>query len=170
MRALSKLVRTALFVSAVLSLTLAGGRAQNSSATKRLLFLYWYDRDYPGNVRFDQSFRGALRSISHETIDYYAEYLETNRFPGERQSRLLHDYLRQKYADIPIDVLLASTPPALDFFLKYHSDLFPNAPIVFATTEFPAAEQLASGPGATGFVYLKNHRENLDLALKLHPD
>jgi PAS domain S-box-containing protein len=163
------LVRTVLAISVLMLQPLATVRAQQSGKPKRVLVLYWYNRDYPGNISYDNYFQAALKSAAPGPTEYYPEYLESNRFPGEDQSVLLRDYLKQKYADLPPDVIVTTTPAALEFLTKYRSHLFPNSPIVFSTVEFPAPEEIQSGAGATGIVYAKTHGKTLDLALRLHP-
>jgi PAS domain S-box-containing protein len=144
--------------------------ARRPSEPKRALVLYWYNKDHPWNVRFDQGFQAALQSVPAGTVEYYPEYLETDRFPGEKQSLLLQDYLRQKYADRTIDVVIANRDVSLDFLLKRRDDLFPHTPIVFVATRHPAKEELAAGPGLTGVIDVNTHRKTLDLALSLHPN
>ena len=129
-----RLRTAALLVCVVVPLLPSVGRAQQSTAPKRVLVLYWYNKDYPWNVRFDRSFQAALQAAPAGTVEYYPEYLESNRFPGENQSLLLRDYLRQKYADRTIDVVVANSDASLDFLLKYRDDLFPHTPIVFLAT------------------------------------
>src|SRR6478752_50527 len=73
----------------LISLGASAVLAQDSSGPKRVMVLYWYDKDYPWNVMFDQSFQAALHSAGSPPIEYYAEYLETNRFPAEKSSQLL---------------------------------------------------------------------------------
>src|SRR6185503_2706383 len=75
------------------------GGAQQVTQPKRVLVLYWYDKDFPFNSTFDKSFRAALQARPQGTVEYYPEYLESNRFPGENQSRVFGDYLRHKYGD-----------------------------------------------------------------------
>ena len=169
MKALSKLIPTALLVLAVVPLSSSDGRAQQPAPPKHVLILYWDDRDHPANVDFDREFHTALRLAATGPIEYYTEYLESNRFPGENQSLLLRDYMRQKYANRTIDVIVTNASASLDFLLKYRGDFFPHTPIVFAATSVPARAQLASGAGATGIVYVNSYRRTLDLALKLHP-
>ena len=118
--------------------------AEDSPRRKGILALYWYGRDFPSNIVFDQSLRAAFRS--DQSVEYYPEYLETNRFPGEDQSLLLRDYLRQKYAGRQIDVIFALSNPPLKFLLKHHTELFPDAPIVFQTIKRPDLTDQASGP------------------------
>jgi len=159
-----------LLAGLVIVLSPAAARAQRARNAKGILVLYWYNKDFPANVIFDQNFQASLQSASGGPIEYYPEYFETDRFPGVSYELLLRDYLRQKYADRTVDVVVAAGDPPLDFLLKYRNDLFPHTPIVFASAKVPAAEVLAAGPGMTGFIILGAYRETLDLALKLHPD
>ena len=159
---------TLLFIGIVICLLPSVARTQQAAAPKRILLLNWGAKDFPGNVMFDQSFLEVIQA-SPEWTEYYPEYLDTNRFPGEAQARFLHDYLEKKYADTPIDVVVALGDPTLDFLLKYRDDLFPTAPIVFFANKPPPANQLAVGPGVTGFIHRNAYRETLDLALGMHP-
>jgi PAS domain S-box-containing protein len=145
------------------------GRAQQSSRPKQVLVLYWEDQNHPANMDFARFLRASLQSLAPEGIEYYSEYLEANRFPGEKPSKLLHDYILQKYAGRSMDVVVATEGVALDFLLKYRSELFPNAPIVFTAAYYPSVSQLRSEAGATGVIQRNNYRKTLELALKLHP-
>src|SRR5262245_10484300 len=156
-------------VCLALSLLPSIASARQSAANKGVLVLDWYNKDHPWNVKFDQSFQESLQSVSSRTVDYYFEYLESNRFPGEKQSILLRDYLRQKYADHSIDVVVANSDASLDFLHKYRDSLFPHTPIVFVAARRPSVEELAVGPGLTGIININAHRKTLDLALELHP-
>lgn len=162
--------RTTWLVCVLICLFPLIAHAQASAGPKRVLVLYWYNKDYGWNVNFDRNFQAVLQSAPAGRFEYYPEYLETDRFPGEHQSRLLHDHLLQKYADRSIDVLVATSDASLNFLLKYRADLFPQAPIVFVVTRTPPVEQLAAGPGMTGLNVLTDHRRTVDLALGLHPE
>src|SRR5262245_3619963 len=165
-----KIIRAAaLLVWIVVLLAPSVARAQQSAAPKRVLVLYWYGKDFPANIRFDQSFQAALQSASHGTVEYYPEYLESDRFPGESQAQGLRDYLRRKYADRTIDVVVSAGGLALEFLLKNRHGLFTRTPFVFIMSSYPAKEELAAGPGLTGIVTNNTYRKTLDLALRLHP-
>jgi signal transduction histidine kinase len=167
---LQVILTMALLVWIVGSVSPGVTQEQQSKSSKGVLVLDWYDRDFFWNVKFDGSFQAALQSSPDGNVEYYPEYLESNRFPGESQALLLRDYLRQKYADRTIDVVVANSDASLDFLLKYRKDLFPDAPIVFVATRHPSKEELAAGPGLTGLVNINAYRKTLDLALRLHPD
>src|SRR5262245_58318553 len=98
----SKLIRTApLLIAIALLLFPSAARTQpgtQSGEPRRVLVLYLYNKDYSWNIGFDRTFHAALQSAGTGRFEYYAEYLESYRFPGEKQSLLLRDYLRQKYA------------------------------------------------------------------------
>ena len=73
-------------------------------------------RVFPPNMRFDSALQAALQSAAPEGIEYYYEYLETNRFPGDNQSRVLSEYLRQKYAGHKLDVIISGATRRWIFF------------------------------------------------------
>src|SRR4051794_2430395 len=164
---LTALGSTVWFVGVVLLLFLQVAVADAATAPKRIVALYWYDKDFPANVDFDRSFQAALESAPAGSVEYHAEYVDSQHFPGEHQSEVLHDYLRKKYADHPIDVVVAFSDVALEFLLSHRDDLFMHTPIVFVAMRSPNEPQ--SGPGLTGIVQGGGYRKTLDLALRLHP-
>ena len=117
----------------IAALLLATGALAKPSGPVNVLVMHWYDRGYSVNDEFDKALRAALTSAAPEGVEFYSEYLETNKFPGEDQARLLSEYLRQKYAGRRLDVIISGVSETLDFLLKYRHDLFPSVPIVFAT-------------------------------------
>ena len=51
-----------LFTGVAVSLLPPSARAQGSAGPKAVLVLYWYNKDYPANIVFDQSFQARLKS------------------------------------------------------------------------------------------------------------
>src|SRR6185369_17262020 len=147
----SPVARVAL-LCACLSLFLGTSLAQPAAPVKSVLVLYWYGKDFTGNFQFEQFLRETLKATPNTRIDYFAEYLEEDRFPGDEQAELLHDYLARKYANRKIDVVVAITDPPLKFLLAHRADLFPESPIVFLALKSPPSEVLTAGPGLTGIV------------------
>src|SRR5215831_350950 len=159
----------ALFFGVALQQSPPVALAQEAAAPKRILVLYWEGKDYPGNVTFDKSFQEGLQSAPAGSVEYYSEYLESNRYPGENQALVLRDYLRQKYAQRHPDVVVAVSDVALDFLLTYRGELFTGTPIVFTAFFRPAPEETIIGPGLTGIFARNEYRGTLNLALRLHP-
>ena len=168
MRLSSKPVRAVLLVWMAL-LYVNGGLSRQSTATRRILVLHWDNKDHPANIDFDRYFEASLQSYGIRVVEYYPEYLESNRFPGEDQSLAFRDYLRRKYADLPIDIVVANSLPPLQFLLSNRDALFGGVPILFMATDRPAHGELAAGAGATGVVFVNAHARTVDMALRLHP-
>ena len=164
----AQFLRVVLAVLAILAPLPSTGLAQQSASPKRVLLLHWYDRNDAIESQSDECFQAAMESAAPGAFEYYSEYLESNKFPDERHTQLLCDYLRLKYLEISPDVLVAQTPAPLDFLLRHRNELFPQTPIVFATVGAAPAAILAAA-GATGLVYSGSYRETLGLALSLHP-
>jgi PAS domain S-box-containing protein len=150
------------------ALLLALGAPASSSGPITVLVMHWYGRDDGLNDEFDRTLQSALNASAPEGVEYYSEYLETNKFPGQYQARLLSEYLRQKYAGRRLDVIISGVSETLDFLLKYRHELFLGVPIVFAD-ERPVKADALSEAGATGFTYANTYAKTLNLALKWHP-
>src|SRR5262245_57397314 len=140
------------------------GDAQEPTRPKGVLAFHWGGVDNPANAIFDKSIKAALASAPAGSIEYYSEYLDRDRLTEER----LRDYLRQKYADHRIDVIITLARPTLTFLLKYRSDLFPTTPIVFHAG---SRADLIKKDEANGVPVMvdRPYRNTVDLALKLHP-
>jgi signal transduction histidine kinase len=139
------------------------------TAPKRVVALYWYGKDFSSNVVFERGLRAGFQTVPKSSLEYYPEFLESNRFPGEEQARVFRDYLRRKYADQKIDAVIALSDTALNFLLSYRDELFPNAPIVYHTFNRPEFNGRGAGAGLTGVVADGVFKNTLDVALRLHP-
>jgi signal transduction histidine kinase len=129
----------------------------------------WSSEDFPTNPIVDGAIRQVLSSHPSVLIDYYAEYLESDRFPAAEAAAALRDYIRAKYRGRQIDLVIAISEPALQFVLRHRRELFPNAPVVFTGTTAPPPHVRSEGAGLTGVLSDVAFRETLELALKLHP-
>lgn len=144
-------------------------RAQ-TTAPKRVVVLYWDNKEFPGNVRFEQSFKAQLQLDRRQDVEYFPEYFEFSRFPEENTAVTFRNYLRAKYAHRIVDVVVASADAPLRFLLQYRNELFSKSPIVFVANDLPNRDALAAAGGATGIHYKNAYRETVDLALRLHPE
>lgn len=166
----SRLAITAALL-ALLTLPLSSSGAQTAeqpAKRKGVLALYWYGKDLQANVILDKSIQAVLQSAPGGPFEYYAEYMDDNRFPGESQALLFRDYLRQKYADKRIDALIAPSSASLNFLLKHRNEIFPDTPIA-AHASSRAHLSEPDKTGLAGVVVDSAFRNTFDLALKLHP-
>src|SRR5262245_66092454 len=113
--------------------------------------LHWGQEAFPGTGTIDDAVRNELLARSNIPINYFAEYLETEEFP-ETASVPLRDYIHRKFEGRHIDVVLTNASAALQFALRYRDDLFPGAPIVFASVAIPEVTADRRPAGVTGLV------------------
>ena len=158
-----------LLVTCVFFVLVPAIRAQ-AKAPKRLVILYWDNKEFPGNAKFEESFKAHLQLDRRQDVEYFPEYFELSRFPEENHIHSFRDYLRAKYAGRNVDVVIASADGPLKFLLEYRTELFPNSPVVFVANDPPQSDVLTAGPGATGIHYKNAYRETVDLAMRLHPE
>jgi PAS domain S-box-containing protein len=149
------------------TLSLCPAASAQSRPPRTVLAVYWSSEDYPTTPIVDGAIRDLFASRPDAQIDYYAEYLESDRLPDEIASPALRDYISRKFRGRRIDVVLAISSPALQFVLRYRTELFPEAPIVFSLAGPPPPDTAAAN--ATGVVYGLAFAETVELALKLHP-
>jgi signal transduction histidine kinase len=123
---------------------------------------------FPPNPVLDAAIRDVLVSGPEIPVDYYAEYLEADRF-GSSASTSLAEYVRRKYLRRRIDLVIAVTNDSLKFVLDHRDELFPDVPIVFAGIAVPAEEVRRAGSGIAVVRVGSAYVETLKLALELHP-
>jgi PAS domain S-box-containing protein len=156
----------------VVSLLLAGAgveplaAAPDPAAARRVVVLYSYAKDSPANVRFERGVQSALAAAA-SPIEYYPEYLESNRFVGADSAATLRDYLRRKYGRQAPDVVITLSSTALDFMAQ-HRDLFGDVPLVFHTDATQDSRLRRSVSNATGVVTDRVFAKTLRVALDLH--
>src|SRR5829696_6674693 len=143
--------------------------ASAAQPPRTVVAVYFSSEDYPPNSVHDAGIREGLFSRNDLPIDFFTEYLESDRFPAEQASLALRDYLAGKYRGRQIDVVLAVTDTSLRFVLRHRDELFPNVPIVYYGSAGVADEVRRSGGGLTGLMVGGGFRETLALALRLHP-
>ena len=133
-----------------------------------VLMLHWGSEDFSASPVVDGAVRDAL-SQSGLNVAYFAEYLESYRFPEESASMALRDYIRTKYRGLRIDTVLAHSNAALQFVLRHRDELFPRSPVVFSEVAIAGANDHSRVAGATGIISDPAFRETVTLALQLHP-
>ena len=138
-------------------------------ARRSVLAVYWSPEDFPQNPITHRAIQEEL-ARSSVPIDYYAEYLESDRLPADVAAESLREYIRLKYKDRPIDAIIANTSVALDFVVRHGLELFPDAPIIYIGIDTENLELRSAGAGITGVLNSASFGETLDLALTLHPD
>lgn len=119
----------------------------------------------------ERSVQDTLQKLLSGRFEFYAEYLDTSRFPGESHHRLVRLYLREKYAQHPPDLIIVYYSRNFELVEALARDLFPNLPLVavgiIGEEEVPR-ERL--GANITGVVSRVDLRGTMQLIMKTQPE
>jgi hypothetical protein len=132
---------------------------------RRVLVLLSERRELPGNAVFEESLRGALASAPSGPVEVYSESLDVARFssPVDRQTQV--DFLRRRYANKNLDLVITVGEPALEVVAKQNGQIFPATPILAS-----GASTIASlPPTITSVIPRVQMGATFELALRLHP-
>ncbi len=141
-----------------------------AAETTNVLVLYSNNRLVPGNVAVDRGLRAVLASSSDRTVRTFAEFLDRPEFSGEAYERTMTTYLREKYATLPLDAIVAVSDEAFDFILRHRAALFPGVPLVYtvvSTTLLQASQPLPAD--VVGVPVRYDYSGTIAQALRWHP-
>ena len=119
---------------------------------RSVLMLDQSDADSAWYAALSPAFRSTLNAGSTQQISVYSEHLDLSRFGGPRHDQLLQMYLREKFKERPIGVLVAQGSSALEFLMRSRAQLWPGVPIVFAAVDAATVARLNLPPDVTGKV------------------
>ena len=147
----------------------AAGALPASSTTRHVVLLFDERLDLPGLAALDADLVRTLVSNSSDRIEVYREEMDLSRFDSDTYEMLLRDFLRAKYANRKIDVVVAILGPALDFLLKNGDAIFPGARIVFCGVDRREIGDRPLPPHVRGILVKREFAPTLEIALGLHP-
>ena len=105
----------------------------------------------PWPVLAEQAVRSILNIKNPAApASIYVEQLDLYNFAGPQYEQTLRSYLRDKYHDKPIGVIVALGSAALEMQLRFHEDLWPTIPVVFAAVDEATATRLKLPSYVTG--------------------
>src|SRR5262245_18477598 len=165
-RAIRWLTRVIFASIVILTSPIAGVAAQ---LPRSVLILDQSDADSAWYSAISSGFRSTLNAKSAVRISVYTEHLDLSRFGGPRYDELLRRYLRDKFSDRPIGVVLAQGSGALEFVLRSRAELWPGVPVMFASVDEQTGKRLNLPPDVTGTLYQRSFGSALDTARVLVP-
>jgi signal transduction histidine kinase len=160
----------AIAVTAILAPLASAPVLAQAPRAKNVLVLHLGAESFPTNPWIDRGIYGAFAAHPEIPINYYAEYFEPDPITPSDPIAVFKDYLRRKFAGVPIDIIIASSDRVLRIALTYRAELFPDAPIVFWGLQVPDAATRNAGAGITGVQIGVNFAPTLQFALALQPE
>jgi signal transduction histidine kinase len=89
----------------------------------------------PFNAALASAIRLTVNAGSTSPASFYSENLDANRFFGPEYENEVVQFLKAKYRERHIDVVIAVGVLALDFIARRREQLWPSAPVVFAAID-----------------------------------
>jgi signal transduction histidine kinase len=114
--------------------------------------------------------RSTVGANSSHPVAIFVEQLELERFGGDRYERTLRTYLKSKYGEQPIGVIVALGFAALDFVLRVGQEIWPEVPVVFVMVDDEALKKLPLSPNVTGRTARVKFRDALSAARAVVPN
>lgn len=122
-----------------------------------------------GVIDITDAFQSRMRDDGVD-FELYTEALDVNRFDDPQHRDRFGAYLREKYAEEALNVIVALGPASLGFLTERTADLFSDVPIVYAGVRSSSVPSPDRRPRMTGVVSRFEIIETLELALALQPD
>jgi signal transduction histidine kinase/ABC-type uncharacterized transport system substrate-binding protein len=143
--------------------------AADVQGQKVVLLLYAADRAQPVPAALDQAIRTTLETGARAPVQFFTELIDLSWLSSKQYEQRLASVLREKYADVKIDLIVSVSSAALRFLVKHRTQLFPELPIVFCGVNAEAVDGLELGPDIRGVRTHPGWSATLDAALTLHP-
>ena len=152
---------TALFALAV--------RAHAATPPEGVLIVHSNQRPTPAAVVIEDTLRRVVPETVKRPVEIYSEYLDIERFSGDLLSGASAEFLRQKFNDRNIRVIVASAPQAVEFAIKLRDSAFRGVPIVHVALPQDQVERMSLPPDVVGRTIDLDPTGTLELAFRLHP-
>jgi PAS domain S-box-containing protein len=144
--------------------------AGGSEKTRTVVVLYPDANDgRPGGALTDRGIRSTFAANARETVEVHSEHLDLSRFADPAYQQRLAEFLRRKYADRKIDLVIAGLASGLDFALKHREQTFPGVPIIYCAVDQREINARKLPADVIGVPIKMDLAATLDIALQFHP-
>jgi signal transduction histidine kinase len=143
--------------------------AAEAVRAKRVLMLFSGSKFAPGSALVEKTAEDVLQKGPYP-VEFYSEYLDASRFPEESHYQLFREYLQEKYAQIPPDVVVAFLVVKFELAGRLPAELFPGIPVVLGALTEDEVPHEGFGNQVTGVIQRIDFSGALELILKLQPD
>ncbi len=124
-----------------------------------------------GDIWADSEMAGVFAAVRAARPDIIpnVEFLDAKRWQDRASLDRQAAFLREKYRNKPVDVVVALDNPALSLLLNASAPLFPGARVVFCGIDDMSLVDRAVQAGTTGVAEVMDIRGVMDLILDLLP-
>ena len=146
-------------------------RPPGGQATQRVLVIHSYGRNVAPYDLIAATIRRGVASKAPNRVVFLEATLDADRPVSAREELAFVEYLRVRYSEPPLDLIITTGAAAAKLMLQYRDALFPGVPILFAALDqrvAPPVGEMRPGDAATP-TYLDPARY-YDNILRLQPD
>lgn len=135
---------------------------------KNILIIHSYYQGLTWTDNQDKGIRSVFESKKFE-IELHTEYMGTKLVADDDYFNRLAEIYKQKYTAIKLSAIILTDDDALNFYLKYHNNVFHDVPAVFCGVNYLSdLKSLELDSIVTGVVEAFDIRKTIDISLKLH--
>jgi signal transduction histidine kinase len=134
-----------------------------------VLMLYGVDPFIPTFLAMDKAMREDLAAVKGGNVLLFAESLDSQRFSLETLEPELAELFDRKYQAQHIDVVVAVSRTALEFFERHGEQIWPGARVVYVGFLGYEAGPPALPPGASAVLSILDVAGTIDIARRMQP-
>jgi signal transduction histidine kinase len=141
-----------------------------AAEAKHVLVVHTSNRLSGYGIAVESGLRQVLDGNPAQPVQIFSEFLDEPRFGGDRYELTVTTYLHDKYADHPVDAVVAGGDAALEFILRHRDQLFPRVPVLYlGVTPLALQSMPPLPPDVVGVPIVWDFAGTVGLALKWHP-
>jgi signal transduction histidine kinase len=165
---LSRLLLTLASIASLCAVSSAAVAQQNTA--KNVLALYSEQVETENYAALAEGLRSGLHSQDKFPVEIYSEHLDLLRFVDAPHQENLAAYLRAKYAERRIDLIVVIGSSAFNFITERGEAIFQGVPIVFTSVGITRIEERPLRRTVTGIAVKRDYGDTIDVILRLQPD
>src|SRR5689334_17216101 len=158
------------FLLIVVAFSLVSAAVRANDVPQRVLILHSFNQTFPANAIISEAVRQRLLDRSPRRIEIEIEYLDLARRPDEAHALRMANFIREKYADVHIDLVVVIGFTGIPFIQKYRDVAGANVPVVFSDVTRTTYEGMKLPPDITGTISEFYPERTLALAEGLQPE
>ena len=155
---------------AILMLCGIAGPLRAAQEEARVLMLYGLDPYISAFLAMDKAMRESLSTKTDRPVSFYPEVLDSQRFAINSLEPAIADLLAKKYSALRIDVVVAVSRTALDFFERYGERIWPGAKVVYVGFLGYESRPLTLPAGAFAVLSYLDAAGTIGIARRLQPE
>ena len=141
----------------------------SASASPGVLVLSGEERLLPGYLELETGLLAEL-GLPDADIEYSAEFMDAVRFGSPDGDALWRDFLRRKYSGRDVRAIIVVATTALNFILRYQSELFPGLPVFVTAVSATTLGDRVLPPNFSVVSFTYELARTVQLARQLQPN